>query len=88
MSRVRIHNYLVSLDGFAAGTMVTAEKPIGDATALFSGFDGRFIHGLGDVDAPITVDNALTTLWGQNIGVEIMGRRKFGPQSGPWTEDG
>lgn len=88
MSRVRIHNYFVSLDGFAAGTMVTAEKPIGDATALFSGFDGRFIHGLGDVDAPITVDNALTTLWDQNIGVEIMGRRKFGPQSGPWTEDG
>lgn len=78
----------VSLDGFAAGTHVTAEKPIGDAGALFAGFDGRVIHGVGGVDAPITVDRALTTLWGQGIGVEIMGRRKFGPQSGPWTDDG
>lgn len=86
MSRVRIHNMFVSLDGFAAGTHVTAEKPIGDASALFAGFDGRLIHGLHHVDAPITIDRALTTLWGQGIGVEIMGRRKFGPQSGPWTD--
>ena len=87
MSRVRIHNYFTSLDGFAAGTYVTAEHPIGDAGALFAGFDGRFIHGLDHVEAPITVDRALTTLWAQNIGVEIMGRRKFGPQSGPWSDD-
>ena len=87
MSRVRIHNYFSSLDGFAAGTYVTAEHPIGDAGALFAGFDGRFIHGLDHVEAPITVDRALTTLWAQNIGVEIMGRRKFGPQSGPWSDD-
>src|SRR5690606_77415 len=37
---------------------------------------------------PITVDRALFALWGQGIGVEIMGRRKFGPQTGPWTDDG
>ena len=49
MSRVRIHNYFTSLDGFAAGTYVTAEHPIGDAGALFAGFDGRFIHGLDHV---------------------------------------
>lgn len=88
MSRTRIHNMFVSLDGFAAGTHVTAAKPIGDAGALFEGFDGRMIQGVGGVDAPITVDGALTTLWSQGIGVEIMGRRKFGPQSGPWTDDG
>ena len=52
-----------------------------------SKFDGRLIHGLDHVDAPITVDGALTTLWGQGIGVEIMGRRKFGPQTGPWADD-
>lgn len=88
MSRVRVHNLFVSLDGVACGTHVTAEKPIGDAGALFAGFDGSMIHGLDGVDAPITLDRALTTLWGQGIGVEIMGRRKFGPQSGPWTDDG
>ncbi|HWC37964.1 MAG TPA: dihydrofolate reductase family protein, partial [Acidimicrobiales bacterium] len=31
---------------------------------------------------------ALTSMWGQGIGAEIMGRRKFGPQVGPWPDDG
>lgn len=78
----------VSMDGYAAGDEITFEKPIGDATALFAGFDGRFIHGFGPVDAPFTLDRALTSTWGQGIGAEIMGRGKFGPQTGPWPEDG
>ena len=72
MSRVRIHNMFVSLDGFAAGTYVTTDHPIGDAAALFAGFDGRVIHGIDGVDAPITLDRALTSLWGQGIGVEVF----------------
>lgn len=88
MTRVRVHNLFLSLDGYSAGTHVTEDKPIGDAGALFAGFDGRAIHGIDDVDAPLSFDLAMTTLWGQGIGVEIMGRRKFGPQSGPWTDDG
>ncbi len=88
MSKARIHNLFVSLDGFAAGDEVTLEKPIGEARALFSGFDGRFIHGFGPVDAPFTLERALTSTWGQGIGAEIMGRGKFGPQTGPWPEDG
>lgn len=88
MSRTRIHNQFVSLDGFSAGDHVTLDHPIGDAQALFGGFDGRFIGGVDKVDAPITLDGALTSLWGQGIGAEIMGRRKFGPQSGEWPDDG
>lgn len=88
MSRTRVHNLFCSLDGYAAGDVVTLEQPIGDAGALFAGFDGRAIHGVDGAEAPIGLDRALTSLWGQGIGVEIMGRRKFGPQSGPWTDDG
>ncbi|MFC6705481.1 dihydrofolate reductase family protein [Flexivirga alba] len=88
MSRTRVHNLFVSLDGFAAGEHVTFDQPIGDAERLFGQFDGRGIHGIEGVDAPITVDLALTTLWGQGIGAEIMGRRKFGPQTGDWPDDG
>ena len=87
MSKVRVHNLNISLDGFAAGEYVTFDKPIGDAGALFSGFDGRAIHGVQHADAPLTIDRALTSTWSQGIGVEIMGRRKFGPQQGPWTDD-
>lgn len=88
MPRTRVHNLQVSLDGFAAGTHVTLEEPIGGASALFAGLDGRLIQGVHGSSAPITVDGALTALWAQGIGAEIMGRRKFGPQSGPWTDDG
>lgn len=88
MSRTRVHNLNISLDGYAAGEHVTLDHPIGGAERLFGGFDGRFIHGIGEVDAPVTVDRALTTLWGQGIGAEIMGRRKFGPQVGEWPDDG
>ena len=28
------------------------------------------------------------SMWGQGTGAEIMGRRKFGPQSGEWPDDG
>jgi dihydrofolate reductase len=87
MAKVRVHNLNVSLDGYSAGETVTLEKPIGDAGGLFARFDGRFIHGVHGVDAPITLDRALTSTWGQGIGAEIMGRGKFGPQTGPWAED-
>lgn len=88
MSRTRVHGMNVSLDGYAAGDHVTFEAPIGDAGRLFGWFDGRAIHGVDKVDAPVTLDRALTSMWGQGIGAEIMGRRKFGPQAGPWPDDG
>lgn len=88
MPRTRVHNLNISLDGFAAGEHVTLDAPIGGAERLFAQFDGRFIHGVHGIDAPVTLDRALTALWGQGIGAEIMGRRKFGPQTGPWPDDG
>jgi hypothetical protein len=29
------------------------------------------------VDAPFTLDRALTSMWGQGIGAEIMGRHRL-----------
>ncbi len=86
--RARVHNMFISLDGFSAGETVTLDQPIGDAGKLFGWFDGRGIHGIDTVDAPVTLDRVLTSTWGQGIGAEIMGRRKFGPQTGDWPDDG
>lgn len=88
MPRTRVHNLNVSLDGYAAGDHVTFDAPIGGAEQLFSRFDGRVIHGVHNADAPISLDRALTSMWGQGIGAEIMGRRKFGPHVGEWPGDG
>lgn len=88
MARTRVHNMNVSLDGYAAGEHVTFDAPIGGAEQLFKWFDGRVIHGVDKADAPLTLDRALTSMWSQGIGAEIMGRRKFGPQVGDWPDDG
>lgn len=88
MSRTRVHNLFVSSDGYAAGDRVTLDEPIGGAKALFGRFDGRVIDGVHAIDEPVTVDRAMFSMWGQGIGAEIMGRRKFGPQTGEWPDDG
>ncbi|MEU6561390.1 dihydrofolate reductase family protein [Nocardia nova] len=86
--RVRVDLLNVSLDGYAAGDTVTFDEPIGGAGELFGNFDGRVIAGVHTADAPITADRLFTSVWGQGVGVEIMGRGKFGPQTGPWPADG
>jgi dihydrofolate reductase len=87
MPRTRVHNLNISLDGFAAGKHVTLDAPIGGAEQLFARFDGSAIHGVHLAESPFTVDKALTATWSQGVGAEIMGRRKFGPQTGAWGED-
>src|SRR4051794_18650445 len=88
MSRTRVHNLNVSLDSFAAGEHVTFDEPIGGGGQLFGSFHGRVIPGGDQGEDPLTLGRALTSLWGQGIGAEIMGRRKFGPQEGAWPDDG
>jgi dihydrofolate reductase len=35
----------------------------------------------------VGLDEAFASNWGPGIGAEIMGRGKFGPQQGPWTDE-
>jgi dihydrofolate reductase len=86
--RTRVHNLNISMDGYAAGDHVTFDHPIGGAERLFGTFDGRVIHGVDKVADPITADRAMTSMWSQGVGAEIMGRGKFGPQTGEWPDDG
>ena len=62
MPRTRVHSLSISLDGYAAGEHVTFDAPIGGAERLFTWFDGRAIHGVDKVDAPFTLDRALTSM--------------------------
>ncbi|MCX4750868.1 dihydrofolate reductase family protein [Kitasatospora sp. NBC_01287] len=89
MSRVRVHNFSVSLDGFGTGDGQNLEAPFGHAgMRLVDWFTQtqafRQMHGQGSGETG--VDNAMALTWGVGIGAEIMGRNKFGPQRGPWED--
>jgi len=90
MSLVRVHNLSVSLDGFGAGADQSLEAPFGHAgQRLVRWFMGtRSFHVMqGQQGGSTGIDDAFASNWGPGIGVEIMGRNKFGPQRGPWTDE-
>ena len=93
MSRVRVHNFSVSLDGFGTGEGQSLETPFGHAgTRLHEWFfPTRTFRSLtdaqGDSGGSTGIDDAFAGNWATGIGVEIMGRNKFGPQRGPWGEE-
>ncbi|MFN8126023.1 MAG: dihydrofolate reductase family protein [Candidatus Nanopelagicales bacterium] len=86
---VRVENFTVSADGFGSGVDQSLEPPFGHAdpgelmawlfaTASFPGrSDGGGSRGR---------DDAMVRDFTDNIGAEIMGRNKFGPVRGPWSD--
>ncbi|WP_152190703.1 dihydrofolate reductase family protein [Georgenia satyanarayanai] len=84
MSRVRVHNFSISLDGFATGEPQTLDAPFGHAGERLHEwmFATRFWDDASGADG---VDNALAERHGQGIGAEIMGSGKFGPPG--WQDD-
>ena len=89
MSHVRVHNFCVSLDGFATGEGQTFEAPFGHARFRLHdwAFDTRTFHTMfGKPGGSNGIDEAFAARWAPGVGAEIMGRRKFGPQQGPWAD--
>ncbi|TKA06338.1 dihydrofolate reductase family protein [Actinacidiphila oryziradicis] len=89
MSRVRVHNFSVSLDGFSTGEGQSLDAPFGHAgeRLLDWFFQTRTFHDMHEKSGGATgVDDAVARAWGGDIGAEIMGRNKFGPQRGPWED--
>lgn len=90
MSLTRVHNLAISLDGFATGADQTLEAPFGHAQGrLMQWFVATrtFRSMQGAPGGSTGIDDAFARQWGTNIGAEIMGRNKFGPQRGPWTDE-
>jgi dihydrofolate reductase len=90
MSLVRVHNFSVSLDGFSAGAGQTMEAPFGHAGGrLVDWFTGTrtFRTMIGQEGGSSGIDDAFASNWAPGVGAEIMGRNKFGPQRGPWTDE-
>jgi dihydrofolate reductase len=91
MSRVRVHNFSISLDGFGTGEGLALDAPFGHAGRrlhdwMFATRFGRSL--LGQEGGAAGMDNAFAEGFEPGIGAEIMGRGKFGPQTGAWTDVG
>jgi dihydrofolate reductase len=88
MSEVRVHNFSISLDGFATGEPQTADAPFGHAGERLHEwmFRTRFWHQMdGSPGGTVGADNAFAERHEPGIGAEIMGSGKFGPPG--WQED-
>jgi len=90
MSRVRVHNFSVSLDGFGTGDAQSLQSPFGHAgMKLHQWFfpTRTFREMQGESGGSAGVDDAFASQWASGVGAEIMGRNKFGPQRGPWADE-
>ncbi|MBU6329034.1 MAG: dihydrofolate reductase family protein [Acidobacteria bacterium] len=91
MSRLRVQNFAVSIDGFGTGAGLTFESPFGHAGHRLHEwyFDTRFWRSkVGDDGGSSGVDDVFAQQIDIGFGAEIMGRGKFGPQAGPWSDLG
>ena len=93
MSRLRVRNFVVTLDGYSTGHDQSTEAAFGTAQSAFVPWFERanifrpprrqavtpFGPGLGE---------SVASAWGEGIGADIMGRNMFRPTSGPWPADG
>src|ERR671939_2242512 len=88
MSRVRVHNFSISLDGFGTGEGQSLESPFGHAGHRLNEwfFPTRSFQAMQGKAGSTGIDDAFACNWGPGIGAEIMGRNKFGPQRGPWAD--
>src|SRR5262245_28253666 len=90
MSKLRVHNFTISLDGYGAGPGQAADHPLGvgglslhewmRATRTFQRMFGKEGGGTG-------VDDDFASRGIDDVGAWILGRNMFGPIRGPWADD-
>jgi len=90
MSRLRVHSFAVSLDGFGAGPRQDLENPLGvGGPALMEWFFATRVwrRMQGQDGGETGVDNTMAEQGFDNIGAWILGRNMFGPVRGPWPDE-
>ena len=90
MARLRVHNFTISLDGFAAGPRQGPENPLGEGGPqlhewIFQTKSMHEMQGQGGGDTGENDDFLRARTIG--VGATIMGRNMFGPVRGPWPDE-
>ena len=89
MSKLRVHSFAISIDGYGAGPRQDLQHPLGvNGVDLMEWFlhtrAWRRMHG--EADGETGVDDAIAEQ-GFDFGAWILGRNMFGPIRGPWPDD-
>jgi dihydrofolate reductase len=90
MSKLRIHAFTVSLDGFGAGPDQSLQNPLGvGGFALHEWMVGTrtFQRMFGNDGGSTGIDDDFAARGFENIGAWILGRNMFGPVRGPWPDN-
>jgi dihydrofolate reductase len=90
MSKLRVHAFTMSLDGYGAGPNQDLDNPLGvGGVALHEwAFATRtFRQMFGSGGGTTGIDDDLAARGFTDIGAWIMGRNMFGPIRGPWPDD-
>lgn len=90
MSRLRVHSFSISIDGYGAGPGQDLQNPLGiRGPELFEWFvhtrTWKAMHGPDDGETGVDDDVAAQGFAG--IGAWILGRNMFGPVRGPWPDE-
>jgi dihydrofolate reductase len=90
MTRLRVLNFAMSVDGYAAGPDQSIEAPLGVGGErlhewVFETQRGREM--IGEEGGETGVDNDFVIAGFEGIGATIMGRNMFGPIRGEWGDE-
>jgi dihydrofolate reductase len=88
MSKVRVHAFSISLDGYGAGPGQDPENPLGvGGMALHRWVQGTrtFQTMFGGEGGSVGADDDFAARGNANVGSWILGRNMFGPMRGPWS---
>jgi dihydrofolate reductase len=90
MSKLRVHCFAISLDGYGAGPNQSLENPLGVGGLglhqwIFATRTFQTMFGSGGGTTGTDDDFAARGV--ENVGAWILGRNMFGPVRGPWPDD-
>ena len=91
MSKLRVHNFAISADGYGAGPRQDRENPLGVGGEELHDWYVRtrtFHEMQGKAGGTTGPDDEFARRFGKGIGAWIIGRNMFGPMRGPWPDDG
>ena len=90
MSKLRIHGFAISLDGYGAGPAQDVDNPLGIGGLSLHEWmfpTHTFQKLYGDGQGSTGVDDDFLARGFENIGAWILGRNMFGPVRGAWLDE-